>query len=142
MEKKRLFRIMAKTDGRTVARLAGELKQRHAVVVVKGPDRTLTMIKLREPVKESLFYLGEVMVSEAVVELDGVKGMAVIMGDDAEKVLNMAIIDAACNSGVFEGWSDLLALEREQLELERRENAIHLQTMVSFRSMDTEGQPL
>jgi alpha-D-ribose 1-methylphosphonate 5-triphosphate synthase subunit PhnG len=100
------------------------------------------MIKLREPVKESLFYLGEVMVSEAVVELDGVKGMAVIMGDDAEKVLNMAIIDAACNSGVFEGWSDLLALEREQLEQERRENAMHLQTMVNFRSMDTEGQPL
>jgi alpha-D-ribose 1-methylphosphonate 5-triphosphate synthase subunit PhnG len=91
-------------------------------------------------VKESLIYRGEVMGGEACVELDGTTGMAGTMGDDADKALNMAIIDAACNSGAFEGWSDLLALEREQLERERQENAMHLQTMVSFRSMDTEGR--
>ncbi len=43
----------------------------------------------------------EVIVCEAAVEIDGTKGIAVAMGDDAEKTLDMAIIDAAVNKGIF-----------------------------------------
>jgi alpha-D-ribose 1-methylphosphonate 5-triphosphate synthase subunit PhnG len=138
MEKKRLFRILARADAASVARLAKRLKEEHSATVVKEPNQTLTMIKLREPVKKSLFYLGEVMVCEAVVELDGTRGMAVAMGDDSEKTLNMAAIDAACNRGVFDGEPELLRMEAAQREREERENALHLKTMVSFHSMDSE----
>jgi len=97
------------------------------------------MIQMREPVRQSLFYIGEVIVSEAAVEIDGVKGIAVTMGDDTEKVLDMAIIDAAYNKGVFNGMDTLFALEREQNERVMRENAMHLKTMVNFESMDQEA---
>jgi alpha-D-ribose 1-methylphosphonate 5-triphosphate synthase subunit PhnG len=73
-----------------------------------------------------------------VVELDGVKGACVTMGDDVEKTLHMAILDAAVNKGVFERMSHLLDLEREQKERLMRENAMHLKTMVNFESMDQE----
>ena len=36
-----------------------------------------------------------------VEPLDDVVGTAVTIGDDFDKVLNMAVIDAACNKGVF-----------------------------------------
>jgi alpha-D-ribose 1-methylphosphonate 5-triphosphate synthase subunit PhnG len=97
------------------------------------------MIKMREPVRQSLFYVGEVIVCEAVVELDGVKGIAVCMGDDTEKTLDMAIIDAAVNKGVFQGMDTLIALEKEQENRIMRENAMHLKTMVNFTSMDGEA---
>ena len=93
---------------------------------------------MREPVKESLFYIGEVLVCEAVIELDGTRGMAVTMGDDFEKVLNMAIIDAAYNRGVFEREPELLRLEAEQRLTEQKRNAMHMKTMVNFNSMDSE----
>lgn len=118
--------------------LSKEVQRKHAITVIKEPCKTLTMIKMREPVKQSLFYLGEVIVSEAVVELDGAKGIAVTMGDDMEKTLNMAILDAAINKGVFAGMDTLAALEREQLEFVRKEHAMHLKTMVNFESMDGE----
>ena len=139
MEKKRLSKILAKADRQTIATLSAEIQKAHRPVVIKEPGKTLTMIKMREPVKQSLFYIGEVLVCEAVVELDGTKGVAVVMGDDTEKTLNMAIIDAAVNKGVFTGMDTLLALEKEQNDRVMRENAMHLKTMVNFESMDMEA---
>jgi alpha-D-ribose 1-methylphosphonate 5-triphosphate synthase subunit PhnG len=139
MEKKRLTKILAKADGDASAALSAVILEKYSVVIVKEPSKTLAMIKMREPVRQSLFYIGEVIVCEAVVELEGVKGMSVCMGDDMEKTLNMAIIDAAINKGVFEGMDRLLEIEKEQEDIMRRENALHLKTMVNFKTMDGEA---
>lgn len=136
MDKKRLFRIMAKADKEDIASLARELKEKYSIIVIKEPEKMLTMVKMRDPVRRSLFYIGEVMVSEAIVEIDGTKGIAVVMGDDFDKTLDMAIIDAACNKDIFDGERMLLELEKAQMDLEMKENAMHMKTMVSFDSMD------
>jgi alpha-D-ribose 1-methylphosphonate 5-triphosphate synthase subunit PhnG len=139
MEKRRLSAILAKSDRHILSALAAEIQANHRVAIVKGPNKALAMIQMREPVRQGLFYLGEVIVSEAVAELEGVKGVAVAMGDDTEKVLHMAVIDAAVNKGVFTEMDTLLALEKEQTDRAMRENAIHLKTMVRFESMDAEA---
>lgn len=138
LDKKRLFRIMAKADAFDIAELADPIRGAHSITVIKDPAKTLAMIKLREPVKNSLFYIGEMIVCEAVVMVDECKGMAVTMGDDFEKVLNMAIIDAACNQGIFTAMERLFQLEEEQQIQIEKENAMHLNTMVQFNVMDTE----
>jgi alpha-D-ribose 1-methylphosphonate 5-triphosphate synthase subunit PhnG len=139
MDKKRLSKILAKANRNDVAALSSEIQKKYRPVIVKEPGKSLTMIKMREPVRQSLFYIGEVIVCEASVEIDGVKGIAVLMGDDTEKTLDMAIIDAAVNKGVFTGMDKLTELEKEQNEYVMRENALHLKTMVNFESMDTEA---
>ena len=139
MEKKRLFKIMAQADRDVIIGLADKIKQSREVVIVKSPEKALTMIKMREPVKESLFYLGEVIVTEATVSLDGTNGTAVTMGDDFDKTLAMAVIDAACNCNVFEDTEVLLELEKEQIDKEEKENAMFMKTMVNFHSMDSEA---
>jgi alpha-D-ribose 1-methylphosphonate 5-triphosphate synthase subunit PhnG len=139
MEKKRFFKILAKADAGAVAALAKSIRDRHQVTVIKAPAKTLAMIRMREPVRQSLFNIGEVMVCEALVELSGARGAAVTMGDDFEKTLNIAVLDAACNRGVFDGEDALLELEKAQIEQEEKENAMHLKTMVSFTSVDQEA---
>lgn len=138
MEKQRLFRIMANASPDSLKELSDKITQNHEVTIVKEPSKTLTMIKMREPVKSSLFYIGEVMVSEAIVEMDGIKGTAVTMGDDFFKVLSMAIIDSGFNNGFWvmkEIEVALMLLEAQQIEKKERENALHLKTMVSFNTM-------
>lgn len=139
MEKRRLFKIMFKADRDEIINLANEIKEINDVLVVKEPEKVLAMIKMREPVKESLFYLGEVVVTEATVSVNGVNGMAVAMGDDYEKTLSMAIIDAAYNGKVFEKENVLLELEKDQISKEEKENAMFMKTMVDFHSMDSEA---
>jgi len=139
VDKKRLTKILAKADRADVAVLSENIQKSYRPVIVKEPGKTLAMIKVREPVKQSLFYIGEVIVCEAVVEIDGVKGVAVTMGDDAKKALDMAIIDAAVNKGIFDGMDTLLELEIQQNNKAMRENAMHLRTMVNFESLDQEA---
>ena len=139
MEKNRLTKILAKTDSGVIAALSADIQKTCRPVIVKAPGKTLAMIRMREPVKQSLFYIGEVIVCEAVVEIDGVQGVAVVMGDEEVKTIDMAIIDAAVNKGIFNGWNRLLELEKEQNDFIMRENAMHLKTMVNFESMDQEA---
>ena len=79
------------------------------------------------------------MITEAMVEVEGQKGIAVLMGDQFEKTLDMAVIDAAVNAGVFTHEAELEALEKQQMEKLEKENAMFLKTMVNFHSMDAEG---
>ena len=139
MEKKRLFRILSRAERSDVIRLGQELQQQYSVTIVKKPEKSLTMIRMREPVKKSLFYLGEAIITEAVVTLEDTVGTAVTMGDDFEKTLYMAVIDAAENRGVF-ARNDLL-LEWEQAQQRRiaQENAMFQKTKVDFHSMDSEA---
>lgn len=141
MEKQRLFKIMANAKTSILKDLSAIISKKYDIVIIKEPLKTLTMIKLREPVKSSLFYIGEVIVSEAMVEVNGTKGMAVTMGDDFDKVLCMAIIDAGFNEKLNEMeiiTKELLELEDAQNEKVQKENAMHLKTMVNFNSMDRE----
>ena len=138
MEKRRISRILARADGAAVKRLADEIKAVQSPVIVKAPEKSLAMIRMREPVKESLFYLGEVIVCEASVLLGQTKGTAVTMGDDFEKVMDMAVLDAAVNAGIFQEVDALLILEAAQTAETEKENALYLNTMVSFTAMDAE----
>lgn len=139
MDKKRLTKILARASREEVAALSATIQSAYQPIVFKEPAKTLAMVKLRDPVKQGTFYIGEVIVCEAAVEINGVKGMAVVMGDDTDKVLNMAIIDAVVNLGVFRDEEKLLMLEKEQNLRIMQENAMILKTTVSFESMDQEA---
>ena len=139
MDKRRLTKVLVRADGGEVSAIAAGVRSAYSPVIVKEPGKTLTMIKLRDPVKQGVFYIGEVIVCEAAVEIDGVRGLSVIMGDDEEKALDMAIIDAAVNMGVFDDFEKLAELERKQNKREMQEHAMNLRTMVNFDSLDQEA---
>ena len=80
MEKRRLSKILAKADAAQVRQMAEKIRKQYEVTVIKAPEKSLTMIKMRDPVKETLFFLGEVIVCEAIVCLDGTKAWRLSWG--------------------------------------------------------------
>jgi Uncharacterized enzyme of phosphonate metabolism len=140
LEKKRLSKIMAGCDAAVIGRMYGAVSEKYGVTVLKGPGKTLAMLKMRETVCGSLYYLGETIVCQAIVEVSGAKGMAVLMGDDLDKALGMAAVDAAFNAELLECEDFtrlLLDEEKKQRAAVERENALYMQTTVDFRSMDS-----
>ena len=121
MEKKRLFQILSRAERSDVVRLGEELQQQYPVTIVKKPEKSLTMIQMREPVKNSLFYIGETMVTEAVVTLADTVGTA------------------AMNKGIFAHQDLLLQWEQAQRRKLEQENAMFQKTKVDFHSMDAEA---
>ncbi len=141
MNKREMFKTLCKSSREEVIEIAGAIKKNHHVVMVKKPSKTLIMLKMQEPVAKAEFFLGELLACEAMVKLADARGMAVTQGDDFEKVLAMAVVDAAYNAGIDEiEWLDsrLAGMADKVNADERKEFGKSMNSKVQFKIM--EGQ--
>lgn len=138
ISRKEYSRILAAADRKQVLGLAGIVLKSHRVRSLRPAQKTLTMIKMREPVSASLFYLGEVLCCECMVEVDNAMGFSVMIGDDFEKVMGAAVIDAAFSAALPETeelCAMLLELDAGQKEARAEFNAEILKSKVEFNMM-------
>jgi alpha-D-ribose 1-methylphosphonate 5-triphosphate synthase subunit PhnG len=107
---------------------------------MENPANTgLVMIKARDSVSLQPFYLGENLVTECSVSIQGHFGMGVIMGDEPERAYQIAVVDAAYNANlqVTESW--LKELEEQEKEIYTRhlhERALVNTSQVHFDTME------
>ncbi|WP_172370458.1 phosphonate C-P lyase system protein PhnG [Sporosarcina jiandibaonis] len=121
--------------------LAREIERNYAVRILSEPQHALTMIKLRETAKNSLFYLGEVLVTETKVQINNKIGIGIVVGNEEELSYELAVIDAAYQGALKETKNWTLLFEEEERRIREnkttRERAI-LKTKVDFEMMDVE----
>lgn len=116
MSKRKLSAILAGASKDELVVIADQIKADNNVKILKAPQKTLVMVKVRESVKNSLFYLGEVLATECMVTVDRAKGVSVIAGDDFEKAIAAAIID-----GYLNGEGEKENVLRQIYELEKKQ---------------------
>ena len=138
METRRLSWILGKSPTGFVKDLAAPLMAEYPVNVIRPPMKTLVMVKMRETVAGAAFYLGEMLASEAMVELAGEKGFALMAGDDPDKALSAAVLDAAIRAlpERLALTTALEAQERRLLDEEARLRRMHEQSRVRFETMN------
>lgn len=123
--------------------LADEIKGRYDIDLMEEPNHGLVMVKVRETAKKSLFYLGEVLVTECKVRIAGKMGVGLVKGDEPEKAYDLAVIDAAYAAELVEtaAWSAKLYMEHALLEQAyAAEHAKVMRTKVDFETMDTDSE--
>jgi len=136
--------ICIKDGGYVAAQIAEEVCSNYSVEDLQEPLEGLVMIKMREQARNSLFYLGEVLVTEAKVRVNGNAGLGIVQGSNNELARNLAIVDAAWNIALPEQgeWESLLhEAELRVAARDEKENARVDQTRVNFMSMQEE-EPL
>ena len=109
---------------------------------VQQPPRTgLVMLTVRDPF-DTPFHLGEVLVSEAEVCLDGHTGYAAVCGDEPEQALLVAAVAAAECAGranVLDAVRALLGpLEAKRADQKALSSKLSAATAVCFESMKKE----
>jgi phosphonate C-P lyase system protein PhnG len=124
-----------------VAAVLDRLWASGAFAVHRPPFKGLLMCPVRDPF-DTEFFLGEVLVTTAEVRCAGAAGHGVIIGDEAEKALLLAAVDAAVAGGrpellevlipAFAEWS------QEEAERRRLESKSAAATRVLFESMKKE----
>jgi alpha-D-ribose 1-methylphosphonate 5-triphosphate synthase subunit PhnG len=139
MDKLTLSRICAFADPALLESLAEKAAAGLEISLLKGPEKTMILLQAREPVQQSRFYLGELLAAHCVVEIAGVRGAAVLMGDDLDKARAAAVLDAA-HTGNFSCFAlvegELLRLEEERKAGLAKEAAEIRKTKVSFQSLE------
>jgi len=114
-----------------------DLACKGGVKVIKQ-NTALIMMRARDSVEKEVFNLGEVLVSEAWVEVSGVLGYSLVLGDDTEKALAGAILDAVCElkHPLSEKIVNMLKEEKEYYEKERAKEWMRIKsTKVEFEVM-------
>jgi alpha-D-ribose 1-methylphosphonate 5-triphosphate synthase subunit PhnG len=106
---------------------------------IVAPQYGLTMIKMRESAKNSLFYIGEVLITEAKVEINQCIGIGIVVGIEDELAKHLAIIDAAYKANLPETelWKpQLIEAEKAIIKERAQEQAELFETKVNFETMD------
>lgn len=139
MKRRRRTEILIQGDSSLAQKFAKTIIDNYECQEIVAPRYGLTMIKMRESAKNSLFYIGEVLVTEAKVEINQCIGIGVVVGMKDELAKQLAIIDAAyhANLSEVEEWEALLrGAERLITEEKAREQAELFETKVNFETMD------
>jgi alpha-D-ribose 1-methylphosphonate 5-triphosphate synthase subunit PhnG len=127
---------ISQMDRRALARLLKTLSTLE-IKIIKGPEAGLLMVSVTDPF-DTDFHLGEALVTEAIVEYGGVSGYGMVMGDEPDRAVASAAVDAiarAAPAGMPE-IDRILASERKKIEKAReREEALVESTRVRFESM-------
>ncbi|WP_010676740.1 phosphonate C-P lyase system protein PhnG [Bacillus timonensis] len=139
MKRRRRTEILINGSRDLVEAFAKSIQNHYEVNVIQEPENSLVMVKMRETSKKSLFYPGEVFVTESKVQILNKIGIGIVAGDQPELAYQLAIIDAAFVAGLPETkeWIDRL-LEEEKMILKQQESVNHsiLKTKVNFETMD------
>ncbi len=139
MNRKRRCKVLIDGNSKIAEQLAAVIKSNYKINVLDVPNNGLVMLKMRENAKQSLFYIGEVAVIEARVEVQGSIGLGVLIGSDSQLAYNLAVIDAAYNANLPEilSWREILLAEEGLIENKiKSKTASILKTKVNFATMD------
>lgn len=139
MDKLTLSRISAFAGTEILRCLAEKAAGNREILFLKKPEKTMVLLSVKEPVKQSLFYLGEMLAVHCIVELSGVRGAAVLAGDDFSKAEAAAVLDAA-HSGAFGEFSaiepELLLLDEARQKEAGKQTAKVKETQVRFQALE------
>lgn len=102
MNRKRWTKILIDYGRETALEMAEEIQDNHTVDVVSEPGEALTMIKMRETAQNTLFYVGEVLITETKVKVTNKAGIGIVQGHEPDLSKALAIIDAAFSSQLKE----------------------------------------
>jgi alpha-D-ribose 1-methylphosphonate 5-triphosphate synthase subunit PhnG len=92
--------VLSRSPADAVKRLAEALIPQLGPIEVVRNRTGLAMLPMHEGARGATFYLGEVVLAEALVRVGAVEGYAACLGRDLEQALAIALIDAAVAAGV------------------------------------------
>lgn len=118
MKKRKLSYILAHTKVEKLEGIVEELSKKYEISKVKEPEMGLVMVKVKDGVYQEKFYIGEVLITECSVHLNGSLGMGIIQGDEPRKAYAMAVIDAVFNNDEIDKTEliDILKVWEEEIE--------------------------
>ena len=138
MDRRKRTEILIKGSMDIVKRFAEEIEEKYSVKVIEEPNNGLVMIKMWEDARKSKFFLGEVLVTEAKVQIYNKLGIGIVNGDEPELSYYLAVVDAAYSANLQEVdlWENILLKEEERInEKIRKEYMSILKTQVNFDTM-------
>ncbi|MEK4130459.1 phosphonate C-P lyase system protein PhnG [Solibacillus sp. FSL W8-0474] len=131
-------KLLIEVGRKQALEMADQIANTYEIVEVQPPREGLVMVKLRESAQQSLFYIGEVLVTETKVKIQNVFGTGIVREMEPELSRALAIIDAAFKGDFPETKQWIPVMEQLKMELSQEQQNIKRsieRTKVQFNTM-------
>lgn len=138
-KRKQLTKLLIQSDRELIDHVVSVLEQKYRFETISPPGAGLAMLKMREHAKNSLFYIGEVVLMECRVRLGDTIGIGLVQGQNAYLAEQLAIVDAAYRANVPElmAMDELFLKWQARLDQQARDQWHRIeQTKVDFSTME------
>ena len=123
-QQSRLLSILSIAPAADVAEFTDDLLARLPEVKVLQNRTGLVMVPYTDTRKGATFHMGETLIAEARVHIDSCEGYGACMGRDTQHALAIAILDAACQAGLFIEEIEALVARHEQAQSEMQDELL------------------
>ena len=100
MLREQLGYLLQNADNNELMALVEKIVESSSVSILANPAQQTLMVPVLDPVSKKKFYSGEILVTQAIVDIDGNKGWGMVMDKKADLALAVAICDAALAAGI------------------------------------------
>ena len=132
--------VLCECENEALVQLVSNLESKLLVEIVIAPKLGMTMVQAEDSIDFQPFYLGEVLITECQVSVNGQLGYGYCMGDAPQRAYSIAIIDAIMHTECHPKQSDVhvfIEIEKAKLLKQQLEeyNQV-LKTKVDFKIME------
>lgn len=103
MARESLNFLLQQVEETEVTVLAEKIEALNTILVIQQPVAQTIMLPIEDPVSQGLFYGGELLVTKAIVRVNGVEGWGMVMDEQLDLALNIAILDGAWAADIERG---------------------------------------
>lgn len=115
-------------------KLYKKISKNHKVQILTAPTQQTLLLPVKDPISNSDFYAGEVLVTSTIVQVENTKGWSMVMDLNEDLSLYIAVLDAAFEEKIFKDEIKALLKEAKKSKHEeiKNENQKINSTRVSF----------
>ncbi|MEE4242797.1 MAG: phosphonate C-P lyase system protein PhnG [Desulfopila sp.] len=134
MEREQLNYLLQQVGIEQLRSLSDGVEKQAEVELIRKPTSQTLLVPIHDPINQGSFISGEILVTSALVQVNTINGWSMVMDDNPETAVSVAILDGAFAAGILREEIQQLALrgkeniEKEQAELNSRVHA----TRVAF----------
>ena len=129
MEREQLTYLLQNVAQDDLARLQQRIEDQARVELIQKPVSQTLLVPVRDPINEGSFISGEVLVTTAIVRVDGTNGWAMVMDDNQDLAITVAIMDGAFAADICrEEVVELAMSGRRNVEEEHARLNVQVQT--------------
>jgi alpha-D-ribose 1-methylphosphonate 5-triphosphate synthase subunit PhnG len=129
--------ILQKASLTKLKNFYNQVKNNHEISILQEPVQQTLLQPVYDPISDSEFYIGEILVTTTMVLVDKYKGWAMILDDNDELSLYISVIDACFGADLYK--NEIIeiynmAIENIKKEKKKLNKKVH-STKVNFDLM-------
>jgi len=142
MNRNERCRILINGSSNLLQKICTDIEHNYISHILDKPNEAMVMVRMRDTAGKTPFYMGEVLVTESRVQVEGAIGLGLIKGHHPKQAYRLAMVDGAFNAQVdrCSQWESWMEKEKEVLQKKMKKEASRiLRTKVDFSTMEDQG---